>query len=143
MTPEKFIHSEHLHEREKGKYLGDLVYGANDGIITTFAVVSGAAGAVLSPGVIIALGLANLVADGISMGLSNYLAMKSRSDYQKQERRREEHEIATYPAEERAEVLKILEQWKIPEPHIHPVLASITSDKKCWVDFNEGRVEYH
>ena len=129
------IHSEHIHERECGKYIGDLVYGGNDGIVTTFAVISGATGAALSPGIIIALGVANLIADGISMGLSNYLALKSRQDYEHEERRREEHEIVAFPAEERLEVMRVLEHWKIPEPHIHSVLASITSDKKRWVDF--------
>lgn len=54
-----------------------MVYGANDGIITTFAVVAGAAGAGLSASVIIILGVANLVADGFSMGASSYLAKKS------------------------------------------------------------------
>lgn len=58
-------------------YLPDLVYGANDGIITTFAVVSGVVGAALSETVIIVLGFANLVADGFSMGASNYLARRS------------------------------------------------------------------
>ena len=58
-------------------YLPDLVYGANDGIITTFAVVSGVVGASLSRSVIVILGLANLVADGFSMGASNYLARRS------------------------------------------------------------------
>ncbi|HEX5830061.1 MAG TPA: VIT1/CCC1 transporter family protein [Gemmatimonadaceae bacterium] len=58
-------------------YLGDLVYGANDGIITTFAVVAGVAGASLSPYLVIILGVANLVADGFSMGASNYLARRS------------------------------------------------------------------
>lgn len=58
-------------------YIGDLVLGANDGIITSFAVISGAAGAGLSAFVVIVLGLANLVADGISMGLSNYLSLES------------------------------------------------------------------
>ena len=58
-------------------YLPDLVYGANDGIITTFAVVSGVVGASLSESVIITLGFANLVADGFSMGASNYLARRS------------------------------------------------------------------
>ncbi len=129
------LHSEHVHERERGKYIGDLVYGANDGIITTFAVVSGATGAALSPGLIVVLGLASLIADGISMGLSNYLALKSKLDYQHEERKREEHEIEEFPAEERAEVLKILEKWKIPDASIHTVLAAITSDKKRWVDF--------
>ncbi len=51
-------------------YLGDLVYGANDGIITTFAVVAGVAGAALPARTILILGFANLLADGFSMGAS-------------------------------------------------------------------------
>ncbi len=58
-------------------YLGDLVYGANDGIITTFAVVAGVAGAALPARTIIILGFANLLADGFSMGASNVLAIRS------------------------------------------------------------------
>lgn len=58
-------------------YLRDLVYGANDGIITTFAVVSGVAGAALEPRTVLILGGANLLADGFSMGASNYLSIRS------------------------------------------------------------------
>jgi len=64
-----------------GKYIGDIVYGANDGIITTFAVVAGVAGAQLSPAIVVILGLANLFADGFSMASSNYLARKSEKEY--------------------------------------------------------------
>jgi vacuolar iron transporter family protein len=60
-----------------GKYLPDLIYGANDGIITTLAVVSGVTGAALSSTVILILGFANLVADGFSMGASNVLSRRS------------------------------------------------------------------
>ena len=59
------------------KYLSQLVYGGIDGIVTTFAVVAASVGASLSSSVVIILGLANLVADGISMGISSYLAEKS------------------------------------------------------------------
>jgi len=59
------------------RFVRDLVYGANDGIITTFAVVAGVAGARLSPRIVLILGVANLVADGISMGASNYLGIRS------------------------------------------------------------------
>jgi VIT1/CCC1 family predicted Fe2+/Mn2+ transporter len=62
------------------RYLPDLVYGANDGIITTFAVVCGVVGAALSTQVILILGFANLVADGFSMGASNFLARRSYAD---------------------------------------------------------------
>ena len=58
-------------------YLSDIVYGANDGIITTFTVVTGAIGAHLSAVVIIILGFVNLLADGFSMGASRYLSMRS------------------------------------------------------------------
>lgn len=58
-------------------YIGDIVYGANDGIITTFAVVAAAAGAGVSSTIIIILGIANLVADGFSMGASSYISLRS------------------------------------------------------------------
>jgi VIT1/CCC1 family predicted Fe2+/Mn2+ transporter len=60
-----------------GHYLRDFVYGALDGVITTLAVIAGSAGAKLPARVAIILGLANLVADGLSMGASNYLGLKS------------------------------------------------------------------
>lgn len=63
------------------KYIGDLVYGANDGIITTFAIVAGVAGADLAPSVVVILGISNVIADGFSMASSNYLARKSEKDY--------------------------------------------------------------
>jgi VIT1/CCC1 family predicted Fe2+/Mn2+ transporter len=61
-------------------FLPDLVYGANDGIVTTFAVVCGVVGADLSTRVVLILGFANLVADGFSMGASNFLARRSYAD---------------------------------------------------------------
>jgi len=63
-------------------YLGDFVLGAVDGTITTFAIVAGIVGAGLEEGVILALilGFANVLADGFSMGASNFL--KAKSDWQ-------------------------------------------------------------
>jgi VIT1/CCC1 family predicted Fe2+/Mn2+ transporter len=58
-------------------YIRDLVYGANDGIITTFAVVSGATGGALSSAAVLIIGAANLAADGMSMGVGNLLAIRA------------------------------------------------------------------
>lgn len=126
--------SERIHSIAKGKYIGDLVYGSNDGIITTFAVVSGAAGAAISSGVIIVLGVANLIADGISMGVSSYLSNKSRLDFQKKQRAIEEREVDTVPEKEKEEVRVILKEWGIEAEKIEGVVESITKDKKKWVD---------
>src|SRR5690554_2008011 len=58
----------------KASTLPDAVLGGIDGCVTTFAVVSGAFGAGFSPQVALVLGLANLLADGFSMAVSNYEA---------------------------------------------------------------------
>lgn len=64
-----------------GYHLSDFIYGATDGIVTTFAVVSGAAGAGFSNTVVIVLGIANLIADGFSMGASRYISLKSEKEF--------------------------------------------------------------
>ena len=58
-------------------YIKDLVYGANDGIVTTFAVVASVVGASLSSRVILIVGIASLLADGFSMAASSYLGSQS------------------------------------------------------------------
>jgi vacuolar iron transporter family protein len=78
---------------QEGVYIGDFVYGANDGIVTTFAVVAGATGALLSSGVVIILGLASLVADAFSMGASNFLAIRSEKDLERKKQREAGKEI--------------------------------------------------
>jgi VIT1/CCC1 family predicted Fe2+/Mn2+ transporter len=58
-------------------YIRDVVYGANDGIITTFAVVAGVAGGALPNLAVLVIGAANLAADGVSMGAGNLLAIRA------------------------------------------------------------------
>ena len=58
-------------------YIRDVIYGANDGIITTFAVVAGVAGGGISPSAVLIVGAANLAADGLSMGVGNYLSIRA------------------------------------------------------------------
>jgi len=61
-------------------YLDEVIYGANDGIITTFAVIASATGATLGREVIVILGIANLIADGFSMGASSFLSIRTEED---------------------------------------------------------------
>ena len=76
---------------EKASLFRDAVFAANDGIITTFAIVSGAMGASLSSNVILVLGFANLFADGISMASGNYLGIKSELEYEDHNRIKDDH----------------------------------------------------
>lgn len=98
----------HLHE--SGKYLRPLVYGGLDGIITTFAVVAGVAGAALAPSIVLILGFANLIADGISMSVGSYLSNRAEHAYHKAERKREAWEIEYYPKKEYNELLEFYEK---------------------------------
>ena len=85
-------------------YVGDLVYGANDGILTTFAVVAGVTGGALSATTVVIVGIANLLADGLSMGVGNYLSIRARESALERQRRPEEearparHGFATFLA---------------------------------------------
>lgn len=75
----------HGNHRKHITYLKEFVYGGIDGSVTTFAVVAGATGGKLDAGVIIVLGFANLLADGFSMSVGNYLSEKSELDQAEKE----------------------------------------------------------
>jgi vacuolar iron transporter family protein len=85
-------------------YIRDLIYGANDGIITTFAVVAGVTGGDLSRRAVLIVGVANLLADGLSMGVGNYLSIRAHESALAAEARPEEeshpirHAFATFAA---------------------------------------------
>ena len=117
-----------------GLYLSEFVYGAIDGTITTFAVVAGVTGAALSPMIVVILGVANLIADGFSMGCSSYLSGQAQSDYIKKERKREMLEVKTIPETERAEVRAIMRRKGFVGKNLDRAVAVITSNKKVWVD---------
>jgi len=117
-----------------GTYVGDFVYGAIDGSVTTFAVVSGVAGAALSANIVIILGLANLFADGFSMAIGNYLSSKSNNEFIQQERKREEWEIDNYPKGEVEEIRQIYKRKGFHGKDLESAVKVITSNKKLWVD---------
>jgi len=59
------------------KYIGEITYGAIDGLVTTFAVIAGSVGAGFSRDVIIILALANVIADGFSMSVGCFFSVKN------------------------------------------------------------------
>ncbi len=115
-------------------YLKDMIYGAIDGAVTTFAIVSGVAGAGMGSGVVIILGLANILADGFSMAASNYLGTRSENQYRESLRVRELAEIETYPEGEKEEVRQIFERKGVTGTALDQMVAVITSNKQLWVN---------
>ncbi len=118
----------------KGKFLGEFVYGALDGTITTFAIVAGATGASLSSSVVIILGFANLLADGFSMACGNFLSERTQRDFIEKERKREEWEIENVPEGEKEEIREIFKKKGFRGNDLEKAVEIITSNKKVWVD---------
>ena len=116
------------------KYLPEVVYGSMDGIVTTFAVIAGSAGADLSINIILILGISNLLADGLSMSIGSYLSKKSEQDNYNKHLRIEEWEIENVPETERQEIVDIFKAKGFEGHELEMVVNRITSNKQVWID---------
>jgi len=129
--------------------LRDVVYGSIDGSVTTFAIVAGVAGAGLSPFVIIALGLANVLADGFSMAAGNYSGTRAERDNLERIRAIEIRHIAENPEGERREVRAILARKGLSGQVLEEATAEITADHETWIalmlegEYGLGGVDPH
>ncbi len=117
-----------------GRWVRDLVFGANDGLVAAFAVVSGVHGASVSTRIILLAGLAELLGGTIAMGLGAFLAVKSEREFVASERAREEREVRDFPEVERAEVKGIFASKGYKGQALETIVEHITSDPKFWVD---------
>lgn len=123
-----------LAEENKPSYVRDWVYGGIDGAVTTFAIVAGVVGAQLSSGIILILGLANLLADGFSMAASNYSGTKTEIDDRARLREVEKKHIQHAPEGEREELRQILQRKGLHGVALEEAVEAITSDHDVWID---------
>jgi VIT1/CCC1 family predicted Fe2+/Mn2+ transporter len=114
-------------------YLRDWVYGGIDGTVTTFALVSGVAGARLPPEIILILGGASLIADGFAMAAANYLATRSEHEEFQYAEAIERRHIEKFPAGERDEVREILRGHGLEGDLADQAVMAITADRDRWV----------
>ncbi|PIR93585.1 hypothetical protein COT97_05865 [Candidatus Falkowbacteria bacterium CG10_big_fil_rev_8_21_14_0_10_39_11] len=126
--------ADHEHHKVEGQYIKSLIYGGLDGIITTFAIVAGVAGASLSFGIVLILGFANLIADGISMAVGDYLSSKAENEYKRSERKREEWEVDNHPDGEKLELVELYQDKGIAKPDAEAIVNSISKYKEAWLD---------
>ena len=128
------IRAEEKHTAEQGQYIKSLIYGGLDGIITTFAIVAGVAGASLSAGIVLIMGFANLIADGLSMAIGDYLSTKAEVEYKQAERERETWEVENYPEGEKQELVELYVQKGVDEEDAIQITELISKNKKAWID---------
>lgn len=116
-------------------YLRDFVYGAVDGAVTTFAVVAGVAGAGLRTSIVLILGVANLVADGFSMAVGNFLGLRSEHQRRQEAERVEREHLSHVPDGEREEVRQILRRKGFEGRDLERAVTVITSDEERWLAY--------
>src|ERR1700704_1638024 len=102
-TLDAILHRERWHVRGAG-WIGDAIYGVNDGLGAVFGIVSGMAGYTGGSEVVLAAGLAGTVASALSMGAGAYLSSKSEREVYESEISREKTEIEEDPHEELLEL---------------------------------------
>jgi VIT1/CCC1 family predicted Fe2+/Mn2+ transporter len=139
---EKHLQEEHA-QSPLADYFKEVIYGGIDGIVTTFAVVAGFSGAALSNEtttqlsflVVLLFGLANLFADGVSMGLGNFLAVKSEQDLYNAARDKEVDEVRNNAEMEYAETITIMMQKGFTQEQATTLADIYRSNETYWVDF--------
>lgn len=122
-----------LSKRSGRSDLKDMIYGGIDGAVTTFAIVAGVAGAGLPPHVIVALGLANVLADGFSMAASNYSGTKAELDDRNRIIEIEERHITQNPDGEREELRQILALRGLSGHTLEQATTEIAQSKSNWI----------
>jgi vacuolar iron transporter family protein len=115
------------------QYLGEMVYGGLDGIVTTFAVVSGVAGAQLGAHIILIMGAANLFADGFSMAIGSYLSTRSVQEYYQREKERESWEVDHFPDGERAELVEMYRNQGYSDEDALTLVTIKSKDRERWI----------
>lgn len=130
--------------REKfAEYFKEVIYGGIDGIVTTFAVVAGFAGASLTSSdsaqiafvTVLLFGLANLFADAASMGLGNFLSVRSEKDLYLSDREKERELLRTNPSEERQQTITIMMEKGFSEADAVVLADVYKHNEEYWLDF--------
>lgn len=124
-------------------YFKEVIYGGIDGIVTTFAVVAGFAGAALSSEdatqfsffIVLLFGLANLFADGASMGLGNFLSVRSDKDLYLVNRQKELEGLRNNPQNERSETIRILQEKGFGAEDAARLADTYQHNEEYWLDF--------
>lgn len=122
------------HKSGQGQFIKSIIYGGLDGIVTTFAVVAGVAGADLAASVVLIMGFANLIADGLSMAIGDFISTRSENEYNAAERKREEWEVRHYPEGEKIELRELYEDKGLAPEDAEKIVDIISRNHKAWVD---------
>lgn len=111
----------------------EVVFGAQDGLISTLALVTAVAAAVTDKSTIVIAGLAGALAGMISMSTGTYLGSKAEREIFEAEIEKEAKELEENPAEEMAELVFLYHQQGLSYHEAREMAEHIASDKELWL----------
>lgn len=124
-------HTEQVHAAGS-RLVRDLMLGLNDGLVASFAVTSGVAGAFNSQGVVVMAGLAETLGGAVSMGLAALISARSQIEFYQSEIEREREEIRRWPEREREEIRAIYRAKGFDGGLLEQIVAHITAEAGRW-----------
>ncbi|HVA81395.1 MAG TPA: VIT1/CCC1 transporter family protein [Candidatus Binataceae bacterium] len=124
-------HTEQVHAAG-GSWVRDLMLGLNDGLVASFAVTSGLAGAFPVTRIVAMAGLAEMLGGAVSMGLAAFISARSQLEFYQSEIEREREEIRNWPDREREEIGAIYRAKGFSGELLEKIVAHITADPERW-----------
>lgn len=124
-------HTERVHAAG-GTWVRDLMLGLNDGLVASFAVTSGVAGAYPTTQIVTMAGLAEMLGGAVSMGLAAFISARSQIEFYQSEIERERDEIRRWPDREREEISTIYRAKGFAGDLLDRIVAHITADPERW-----------
>src|SRR3989344_7744886 len=128
----------HIREKEpehptSGAFLRDIVFGANDGVVTAIGFLVGFASSVTVQSVVVIAGSLTIIAGAASMALGNYLAVKSQKEFYDAMEKIERCEMENKPDVERDEIGEIYTNYGFDKETVEVLTKKVTSDKELWL----------
>jgi len=117
----------------KGRNIREYIFGVEDGIVSTFGIITGVAVASYTNNFVILAGLASLFAGGISMMAGTYLSTKSQREFYESELNKEKKEIRSMPKAEKEEIKKIYYKKGFRGKRLSEIIKLVTSNKDIWL----------
>ncbi len=140
-----FNKAQHIREEHGvsviSSHLKEVVYGGTDGIVTTFAVVAGFTGVNSAPNstlpimTVLLFGMANLFADGLSMGLGDFLSQRAENEMFHYHKAVELKEIKTNIAHEVSETVDLLKERGFSEKDASSLTEIYQRYPEYWAEF--------
>ncbi|WP_417068649.1 VIT1/CCC1 transporter family protein [Niveibacterium terrae] len=130
----RYAQLEGRHRVGGGNVLRAAVLGANDGLVSTFCLIAGVAGADAAPQTLLTTAVAGALAGACSMAMGEWVSMQSARELLEREVATEADELAARPEEEMEELTLIYRAKGIPEDQAHSIARQVMANQESALD---------